>query len=54
MDEPKQAEIVLEFDRVSLNLDGKDVLREVSFQLHKAETKVLLVKLMSLFEVEKE
>ncbi len=35
-------QVVLEFDRVSLNLDGKDVLKNVSLRLARAETKVLL------------
>jgi len=36
------SETVLEFDHVALNLEGREVLREVSFRLQHAETKVLL------------
>jgi phospholipid/cholesterol/gamma-HCH transport system ATP-binding protein len=39
---PLESEIVLEFDRVWLNLDGTDVLRGASFRLFRAETKVVL------------
>ena len=36
------SEVVLEFDRVTLVLDDRPVLRDVSFRLHRAETKILL------------
>jgi len=42
MPEAPNFEAVLEFDRVSLALDDKQVLREVSFRLSRAETKVIL------------
>ena len=36
------AEVVVEFDRVSLQFEEKVVLREVSFKLERGETKVIL------------
>ncbi len=40
--EARDPEVVLEFDRVGVTLDGKEVLREASFRLTRGETKVLL------------
>ncbi len=42
MPEARDSEVVLEFDRVWLTLERKEALREVSFRLTRAETKVVL------------
>jgi phospholipid/cholesterol/gamma-HCH transport system ATP-binding protein len=42
MPPPRSSEVVLEFDRVWLTLDRKEVLRDVSFRLTRGETKVIL------------
>lgn len=36
------SEVVVEFDRVSIGFGGKPVLEEISFQLQRGETKILL------------
>ncbi len=42
MPEPRNTAVVLEFDNVHLSLEGKEILRGVSFRLTRGETKVLL------------
>lgn len=42
MPEERSSEVVLEFGQVGVTLDGKEVLRDVSFRLTRSETKVIL------------
>lgn len=39
---PPSTEVVLEFERVHLALDDKEVLRDITFRLHRAESKIVL------------
>src|SRR5689334_14391528 len=42
MPEAAEPEVVLRFENVDLQFEGKAVLRDISFQLERGETKVIL------------